>query len=109
MRVAETGLQALAKDLNVVLKNDRPIEYEDWTNILHAIDDKIEKLRHPQTQENQESIQFYSQSAAQFRYFKDAWRNHVSHARESYDLLQAESNFAHVREFMQDLAKRLSE
>jgi hypothetical protein len=109
MRVAETGLQALAKDLIVMLKNDRPIEYEDWTNILHAIDDKIEKLRHPKTKENQESIQFYSEAAAQFRYFKDAWRNHVSHARENYDLLQAESILSHVREFMQDLAKRLKE
>ena len=107
MRVVEVGLQALAVHLNVKLKNDRPLEYEDWQHILTAIDKKIMDLRAAKTAENQESIQFYSEVAAQFRYFRDAWRNHVSHARETYDLLQSESIFGQVREFMQDLAKRI--
>lgn len=106
MRVAEIGLHALADHLGVVMRNNRPIEYEDWIHILDAIDHKIDDLRKIKTTQNQESIQFYSEVAVHFRHFKDAWRNHVSHARESYDLLQAESIFGHVREFMQDLAKR---
>lgn len=107
MRVAEVGLQTLAADMGVTLKNGRPLDYEDWQGILKAIDDKVKELRLDRTAENQESIQFYSEAAAQFRYFKDAWRNHVSHARKTYDPLQAESIFGHVREFMQDLATRI--
>lgn len=104
MRVAEIGLQGLAHHLGVVLKNHRPLELEDWKTILDAINDKIERLRSPKTMENQKEIQIYSEIAAQFRYFKDAWRNHVSHAREVYEPVQAEIILGHVREFMQDLA-----
>jgi hypothetical protein len=109
MRVTEIGLQSLARDVGVTLKNDRPIELEDWNTIIQETDKKLAALRNSlKTNDNQQDIQFYSEAASQFRYFKDAWRNHVSHARESYDLLQAESIFGHVREFMQDLAKRLA-
>jgi hypothetical protein len=33
-------------------------------------------------QEKDATLKFYSQAAVQFRYFKDAWRNHVAHLRE---------------------------
>ena len=35
-------------------------------------------------------MQFYSETATQFRYFKNAWRNHVSHSNATYDEAQAE-------------------
>ena len=42
----------------------------------------------------------------QFRYFKDAWRNHVCHQREHYDVNQAYSVLIHVADFMEAVSKR---
>jgi hypothetical protein len=36
----------------------------------------------------------------QFRYFKDAWRNHVDHGREHYDEHQADTILTHTIDFM---------
>jgi len=46
----------------------------------------------------------YAQAATQFFYFKNAWRNHVAHARDIYDNEQAELIFNHVGDFMRFLA-----
>ena len=47
----------------------------------------------------------YSEAAEQFTFVKDAWRNHVAHSRETYDLEQALSIMRHTGEFMNDLVK----
>jgi hypothetical protein len=44
----------------------------------------------------------YSQAATTFRHFKDAWRNHVAHSRDSYDDEQARRIFDNVVAFMRD-------
>ena len=56
-----------------------------------------------------EELTFYSQAAVQFRYFKDAWRVRVAHARASYEESQALTVFNHTLEFFDVLATRLSE
>jgi hypothetical protein len=56
-----------------------------------------------------DKLQFCSEAASQFRYFKDAWRNHVAHSRASYDSREAFAIWEHTRDFMCSIAKRLAE
>ena len=48
--------------------------------------------------------QFYSGAAKDFRYFKDAWRNHAMHFREHYEASEAKIILDHVKSFMIHLA-----
>ncbi|GJG89110.1 hypothetical protein tb265_42910 [Gemmatimonadetes bacterium T265] len=121
MRVAEFGLRAAAgaDGLRVrVVKtkgnpHDKqkirvtvPHELAEWGDILGAIDGKLAQLRKRTRGKSAAArqIAFYSQVKAELHAFKDAWRNHVSHARDSYDVHQAQSVYTHVREFMARLA-----
>jgi hypothetical protein len=54
-------------------------------------------------------LNFYSQAAVQFRYFKDAWRVRVAHARETYDETQSLKVFNHTLEFFETISTRLKE
>jgi hypothetical protein len=102
MRVLEHGLKWMAGRFNV------PFETDSWHKVIRAIEDEIHVLRNKNglTQMDRDDITFYSDAAAQFRYFKDAWRNHVSHAREHYDEREAIKVLSHVGEFMQHLSDR---
>ncbi len=54
-------------------------------------------------------MQFLSEAAKEFFYFKDGWRNHVSHNRGTYDEHQAASVLEHTRSLMNHVATPLSE
>lgn len=98
MRVLEIGLSVLAKELGV------PYEHRNWENIINDIEveiKKISKTTHGDEWKTKE--QFYSEVALQFRYFKNAWRNHVMHVRDTYDEQRAITIFEHVKEFMTHL------
>ena len=84
MRVAEKGLIALAGILNVPFKI--PFEPENWANIIEPIEKQIREQEQtlPKGPIKADTLKFYSQAATQFFYFKNAWRNHVAHARENY-------------------------
>jgi hypothetical protein len=75
--------------------------------VIKGIEDGITDLRNKRglTDQDRKEITYYSDAASQFRHFKDAWRNHVSHGREHYDQRDAEKVLTNVREFMQHLAK----
>jgi hypothetical protein len=47
-----------------------------------------------------ERLQFLSEAAIEMRYFKDGWRNYVSHGRGAYDEHNARGIIEHVRAFM---------
>ena len=100
MRVLEQGLRQMAQRFNV------PFRQDSWHKVLQGIEDGIEALRNKGslTDKDRSEITFYSEAAAQVRYFKDAWRNHVAHAREHYDEREADSVYTHVRDFMQHMA-----
>jgi len=75
-------------------------------NIIDQIEKEIRTLQQaPKTSSRDAELKFCSEAALQFRYFKDAWRNHVSHAKETYESFEAESILTHVREFMQRMAE----
>ena len=116
MRSAEVGLRALARDREAVFQN-KPLDQQEWGAILAYLDKCIRELREssasswtdPRLRDTQ--IRFYSEIVAELRQFNEAWRRHLSHAREDgiYDRDYAMSVFRHVRLFMQKLADRISE
>jgi hypothetical protein len=108
MAVLQVGLYAMAKDLGVSFKHS--IQLAEWQGVIAGIEAKIEPLRHmPKSDQRDELLSFFSGCAAQFRYFKDAWRNHVAHMREVYSRVQAQSVLLHVQDFMEQVSTRLQE
>jgi hypothetical protein len=116
MRVAEIGLRALASDREAAFKN-KPLDQQEWGTILQHLDGCIKQMRqdsvscwtNPAIKDLQ--TRFYSEVVAELRQFNEAWRRHLSHAREDgiYDRDYAMSVFKHVRAFMQKLADRITE
>ena len=101
MRVLEQGLHALAHALGVALTP----ESEQWKNVIDQIESKIKSIEQtPKSGDKTAKLEFYSKAAIHFRYFKDAWRNHVSHARRTYQDNEAFQILKHVEQFMQELA-----
>jgi len=108
MRVAEHGLRALAKKVGVPFP--KTFDLKTWDELIRNIEQEIQKIiLRPKTSRRSKDLEFYNTAAAQFRYFKDGWRNHVMHTRTRYDERQASSLMAHVHEFMQHLATKLKE
>ena len=81
MRVLEHGLRALAT--KVGLPADAMAQ-QNWQNVIDQIEKKIRSLDGAPntTPDKSKKLKQYSSAATQFRYFKDAWRNHVSHSRD---------------------------
>ena len=102
MSVLEYGLQYLYD--RVGAKTKRP----DWQNVLNDIQAKIKEKRNPAvgkvSQATKRRLDLYDEAVVQFRHFKDAWRNHVSHGRARYDEGQATEICDAVRSFMKHLA-----
>jgi HEPN domain-containing protein len=98
MRAAEIGLRSLAAELGVSFPFD--ITLANWQNMIEQIESKIGDMKkRPKGIDKEEDLQFYSESATQFRYFKDAWRVRVAHARAIYEEHQAISVVDHVMSF----------
>lgn len=113
MGILQLGLYALAAEV-IGTAPDRPYELSEWYGILEAIRIAIEaktKLgpNEKKTATTDDLLTFYSGCMMQFRWFKDAWRNHVAHIREDYDSGQAKSILDHTRDFMEQLAERIAE
>lgn len=105
MRALEIVLHKWALDMGVTQFS--AIELENWKNIIDAADKKIRALeQQPKSPQKDAELQYYGETTAHFRSIKDAWRNHVSHSRTSYDDRQAQSIMRHVSEFMNLLAAR---
>jgi hypothetical protein len=105
MRVLEMGLHALANDFGI------PFEITNWQNIINEIEKEIRSLAAApnNTPRKQEKLQFSSEAAKEFTYFKDAWRNHVTHKHERYSPQDAEKIFNHTKDFMIHLSTKLKE
>jgi len=100
MRVLEHGLQSLVIEVGLP-----PLSHENWKNVIDQIEAKIKAMEQlPKTPQKIERLKFLSASAAQFRYFKDAWRNHVAHVHENYDEHSGSPVWTHVKAFMQALS-----
>jgi hypothetical protein len=82
MRALERGIIYLAKKIGI-----EGIEFENWKNIIDQIEKKISEIeKTPKSKLKSDKLKYYSSAAIQFRYFKEAWRNHCMHARVWYDI-----------------------
>lgn len=104
MRVLEYGLHGLAAELKLTFS------IQMWHNIISEIESAIKKEANslPRGEARNRRLQFLSEAAKEFGYFKDGWRNYVSHNKCSYDEHQARSVMEHVRQFMTTIAANLS-
>ncbi len=108
MRAAEIGLHILANELDVALPFDPKLA--DWHVLLDQTEAKIKDMKNlPKSTKKDDDLQFYSESASQFRYFKDGWRIRVSHSRATYMESQAIKVLDHVINFFETLSLRLKE
>lgn len=109
MRAAEVGLRVLAEDLNVEFPHGN-LSLEQWHSILEQIESKIGKLKNlKKSSEKAENQRFYSQAAAQFRYFKDGYRVRVAHVHDVFSPQQSLSILNQTREFFEVLSQKISE
>jgi hypothetical protein len=121
MRAVEWGFRALCSSLGLKKVRQRykatgaisyiPIEYSEWEKLLDQlkprIDKRIDKIkRGPLKQQEQE---FYYPILQDIRGIKDAWRNHIMHARQQYSSEDAKAIFGHVENLMIRLATRIKE
>jgi hypothetical protein len=97
MRALEVPLKALIAALNFIPSNP------NWQTVINECEREIRKLKDKGDQE------FYSEAATNFLYFKNAWRNHVMHGRDTYDKRQAFDIMMHVAGFMKVLSRQLCE
>lgn len=104
MRVLEYGLAALAGDVGITITT------QSWQNVIDQIESRVRGYgKSPNSPEKLDRLRFLSEAAKEMVYFKDGWRNHVSHNRATYDEFQARSVMEHVRGFMTAISARLSE
>ncbi len=105
MRVLEHGLCALADKFGV------SFEHKSWNDVIEPIEKAIREIkRQPDKPPDwKDEEQFYSEAAAPFMHFKNAWRNHTAHKQFKYTEAEAEAIFRHVPDFMRHLSKRLKE
>jgi len=110
MNALEFGLRSLTAEIGTTFKAE--VEVENWKNIIDAIEADIRKETKrieqddPKGLEKLAKLKTHADTAMQFRYFKDAWRNHVAHGRDSYDEHQAETILTHVADFTRLLIQR---
>jgi hypothetical protein len=105
MRVLEHGLRAMATAVNLVF------DVQQWQTIIEGIEKQIREIgdRWPKTTAKSDWTSFFSGAAKEFFYFKDGWRNYVSHGGDPYDADQASSVLEHVKVFMNHLSTRLGD
>lgn len=103
MRALELALHDWTRELGV--QQSSAIELENWKNILDAAKTRIDALaQQPKSPQKDAELAYFGETRAHFLSIKDAWRNHVAHARVTYDEAQAVSVLNHVNEFMNRLA-----
>ena len=104
MRALEHGLRALAADVGA------EVSVDSWHTVIERIEAKVSAMRNlPRGEEKAARLQFLSEAAAEFRYFKDGWRNYASHVKVNYDDNQAVRVLQHVGTFIELLSTELKE
>ncbi len=105
MRALEHGLRALATDLGKVF------DIQQWQNIIDEIESAIDAQAKalPRGAAKNARLQFLGEAAKEFTYFKDGWRNYVSHGKATYGERQALTVMNHTRDFLERLSPELHE
>lgn len=111
MRAVEYGARAMVKALRVSKALDRRVELCVWSELIAALESGLKSaaVGRRKSLAASEKSEFYNHAVGQFRNFKDAWRNNVSHTRKTYQPGETRDILENTRQFMQHLALRLSE
>ncbi len=105
MRASELALHRLCRMLRI-----GNVKTREWTQLIQDIDKAIDGLRKkPRTLRRDRRVQYLGDARASLSGFRDAFRNHVMHARARYDELAAHKIYTHVEAFMITLASSPSE
>lgn len=100
MRAAEQGLRLAATRLNVEISGE-----ENWKNVIDRIQSAVRAMeRLPKTPAKTAKAKYYSEIAIDAGMMKDAWRNHVAHAKVSYVERQALDVLNATRRFCEKIA-----
>lgn len=104
MRALEFPIVAMVKALHFTPSN------ANWEIILNECEREIRQIgQNNPSQTWKEDEKFFSEAALSFRYFKNAWRNHAMHGRDTYDRREAREILSHATGLMDHLAVKLSE
>jgi hypothetical protein len=111
MRAVEHGARVMVKGLRVTKKLVRRVELCDWGDLIIALEAGLKTVAvgRRRSLKVSEKSEFYNHAVGQFRNFKDAWRNNVSHTRKVYDASETKDIFDNTRQFIHHLATRLNE
>jgi hypothetical protein len=102
MRALEHALRWFAARVGL---DPNATKTENWKNIIDQIEKKIKALEDdPKSEIKSAKVQFLSEAATQFRWFKDAWRNNAAHAHVYYDEREGAPIFLHVSDFFRHIA-----
>ena len=105
MRAVESALRKWAEQLGVILK--MPATEANWQDIIDAGTASLKQLeQQPRSQRRTDDLEHFGETQAQFSSFKNAWRNHVAHGKQTYDEMRATEIMQAVRAFMRKLASR---
>lgn len=108
MRALETPLMLLAGSIGV------PFEASgNWNKVLDQFDKGLRDALKDNSSKKQDdwraNEEFYSGASALLRNVKNAWRNSVNHAVQSYDEERARGVLNSVESIMKHLATKLRE
>jgi hypothetical protein len=110
MRVAEHGLRALAAERRIKVLKNKPVEWNNWQDIIKAVEDQAKLIgqRKKPGKAKDAALSFYSGALADLNGFKDEYRNLVMHVRATYDEHQALRALGQVHGFMERLAGKIN-
>ena len=96
MCVLEVALDSLAAAVGL------PFSKKNWEQILQDIEKAVPSMP-------SQDRDYYSRAVLEFRFFRDAWRNHTMHGRQRYTDGQAREILGHTKAFMFHLSARLEQ
>ncbi len=83
---------------------------DQWQTLIERIELAIKEFdKLPKGDPREQKQMFYSEIAMQFRYIKNAWRNHVMHSRSEYKEKEAREIWWHVERTLEKACTDLSE
>jgi hypothetical protein len=105
MRALEPALAALAKPFPGISPG-----HENWQNIIEQVESAVRSIgQQSKSQQKIEDEKFFGAATSHLYFVKNAWRNHVAHARDSYSDDEAVKILSHTLEFVESLCPRFQE
>jgi hypothetical protein len=105
MRALEPALAALAKPFPHISS-----KHENWQTIIEQVETTVRALgQQPKSQQKLDEEKFFGAATSHLYFVKNAWRNHVAHARDSYNDDEALKILIHTFDFIESLCPRLQE